>query len=324
MFEQQRSFEGRTLPHPGEDLEDQGLTFDVGTVLSRRKVLGLLGIGAGGMALAACAPGGSSAASSTVSAASTTASTTPAADLTEMNSETEGPYPGDGSNGPDVLEQAGVERSDIRSSIDSDTTAEGVPISLTMNIIDMANNNASMVGAAVYIWHCDAPGRYSMYDAELSDETYLRGVQVTDKYGQVTFESIFPGCYQGRWPHIHFEVFPDKTSIADAGNNVLTSQIALDEAASREVYTRSEYGNSLSNLNGISLDSDGIFSDGHEQQLAKITGDVSKGFTLSIDVAINTNTEQQTSMGGAPGGSGGPGAPGMPGEMPSGMPMPPR
>src|SRR5699024_9050359 len=70
--------------------------------------------------------------------------------------ETAGPYPGDGSNGPDVLETSGVERSDIRSSIDSDTTAEGTGLEITLNIIDMAGGDVPMEGAAVYLWHCDA------------------------------------------------------------------------------------------------------------------------------------------------------------------------
>lgn len=324
MAQQMRQFEGRELPNQKDDLEDQGLGFDLGTVLSRRKVLGFLGIAGGGVALAACSPSGtSSAASSSTSsaAASTTASSTTsaaAAALTEMNSETQGPYPGDGSNGPDVLEASGVERSDITKSIDTDTVAEGVPLTLTMTILDITNNNAPMEGAAVYIWHCDAPGRYSMYDDALTNETYLRGVQVADKYGQVTFETIVPGCYSGRWPHIHFEVFPDKASITDSTNNILTSQIAIDETVARAVYADSVYGNSLSNLDKVTLDTDGIFSDGYDQQLPKFTGDVTSGYTTSIDVPIDSTTAQDQSMSG--GGMGGPGAGGTP---PSGM-MPPQ
>ncbi|MFP7365127.1 intradiol ring-cleavage dioxygenase [Corynebacterium callunae] len=326
MAQQPRQFEGRELPNQKDDLEDQGLGFDLGTVLSRRKVLGFLGVAGGGMALAACSPSGtSSAASSSTTAASSSAasSTTSAAAavLTEMNSETQGPYPGDGSNGPDVLEVSGVERSDITKSIDTDTVAEGVPLTLTMTILDITNNNAAMEGAAVYIWHCDAPGRYSMYDSELTNETYLRGVQIADKYGQVTFETIVPGCYSGRWPHIHFEVFPDKASITDSTNNILTSQIAIDETVSREVYANSVYGNSLNNLNQVTLDTDGIFSDGYDQQLPKFTGDATSGYTTSIDVPIDATTAQDQSMsGGGPGGAGGPGAGGTP---PSGM-MPPQ
>ncbi|MHA2787828.1 intradiol ring-cleavage dioxygenase [Corynebacterium sp. S7] len=318
MAEQLRKYEGRVLPNQSEDLEDQGLGFDLGTVFSRRKMLGFIGIGGAGVALAACTPSGSTAASTAATSAATSAASATsqaAANLTEMKSETQGPYPGDGSNGPDVLEISGVERSDITKSIDTDTVAEGVPLSLTMTILDMSNNNQPMAGAAVYIWHCDAEGRYSMYDSALQNETYLRGVQVADKYGQVTFNTIFPGCYAGRWVHIHFEVFPDRDSITDSTNNILTSQIALDQASATSVYALDGYGNSMTNLNNISLESDNVFSDGWDQQMATITGDATKGFEAGIEVPIDPTTEQDQSMSGGPGGAGGAGGPGGPGGM---------
>lgn len=326
MAKQMREFEGRVLPNQSEDLEDQGLGFDIGTVLSRRKMLGIFGIGTAGVALAACTPSGTTSAtatSSSSSAATSAVNSRAGETLTEMNSETQGPYPGDGSNGPDVLEMSGVERRDITTSIDSDTAAEGVPLSLTLTLLDMSNDNAPMEGAAVYIWHCDAPGRYSMYDSALENETYLRGVQIADKYGQVTFDTIFPGCYAGRWVHIHFEVFPDRESISDSTNNVLTSQIAFDEETAAAVYADSVYGDSLNNLNNITLESDGVFSDGWEQQMAEIEGDTTKGYVASIEVPIDPTTEQDQSMSGGPGGAGGPGGTGGPGGA-AGMQPPPQ
>lgn len=310
MFHRQpaRTFEDRVLARQSEDIEDQGLAFDLGTVVSRRRLLGIFGLGAGAAALAACAPGASTSAGTTTSTSSTSAPAT----LTEMNTETAGPYPGDGSNGPDVLEISGVERSDIRGSIDGGATAAGVPMTLRMNLIDMAGGNVPMVGAAVYVWHCDGQGRYSMYDEALSGETYLRGVQISDDAGQVTFTSIIPGCYQGRWPHIHFEVFPDRNSITEAGNNILTSQIALPEETCAATYSGADYEGSTANLAGITLDSDNVFNDGWQQQMPAVSGDQTVGFQVTIDIPIDTTTEQ---VNGGPGG-------GM-GEPPEGM-APPR
>ena len=74
-------------------------------------MLSVLGIGAGSAALVACAPGGESAASSSSAAGTTSASaasTSAVSTLQELNSETAGPYPGDGSNGPDVLDETGI------------------------------------------------------------------------------------------------------------------------------------------------------------------------------------------------------------------------
>ena len=49
-----RTYEGRPLPRPEEELVDQGLGFDLGTVLNRRRVLRALGVGVAGLGLAAC------------------------------------------------------------------------------------------------------------------------------------------------------------------------------------------------------------------------------------------------------------------------------
>ena len=322
-------WEGRRLDRPLEDVEDQGLAFDLGTLVSRRRTIGVAGASAAALVLAAC--GVASDASSGSAASDGGESDGGAADSSasdaEMPTETVGPYPGDGSNGADVLEISGVERSDIRSSIDTGTVAEGTPISLTMTVTDLAEDGVAMTGAAVYVWHCDAQGEYSMYGDGLEEETYLRGVQVVGADGTVTFTSIFPGCYSGRWPHIHFEVFPDIDSITDAGNAVLTSQLALPEESCVEVYSSAQYDGSAQNLDATTLESDNVFSDGWDLQLAAVTGDVDAGYQVSIDVPIDTSTEPEApeGPGGAQGGADGPGAggeppEGAPGEPPAGEP----
>ena len=313
-------YEGRPLPHPEEDLEDQGLAFDVGTLVTRRGALGVLGAGSVAAVLAACSGESASGSAASDGGGASDSGGASASTLEEMPGETAGPYPGDGSNGPDVLETSGVERSDIRSSIDSDTTAEGTGLEITLNIIDMAGGDVPMEGAAVYLWHCDASGNYSLYSEGLEDETYLRGVQIADPDGAVTFTSIVPGCYAGRWPHIHFEVFPDAESIVDAGNAILTSQIALPEAECREVFALEGYAGSTENLDQLTLETDGIFSDGYEQQLATFSGDLESGFSFSIDVPIDTTTEPEA--GGMPEGGGGgePPARGEGGGPPEGAP----
>lgn len=307
-----RIFEGRPLDRPDEDIEDQGLAFDLRTVISRRTgrrgALGALGVGLGGVLLAACSTGDGSG----------DATGTSAAGDDEFPTETAGPYPGDGSNGPDVLEEAGIERADLTTSIDAGDAVDGVAMTLTMTILDITGGgSAPMKNAAVYVWHCDAQGRYSMYSDGVTDATWLRGVQVTDAQGQVTFTSIVPGCYAGRWPHVHFEVFEAIDDITDATNAVLTSQIAVPEDTSRKVYAQSGYEGSSTNLADVTLESDGVFSDSHDQQLAAVSGSVSAGFAVSIDVPIDLDTENAMSGGGgAPsgGGEGGGGAPRRGGE----------
>lgn len=302
-----RVYEGRPLDRPDEELVDQGLPFDMGTIFSRRRVLALAGAGTAAAALAAC--GGESEAAEGSS-------------LAEIPEETAGPYPGDGSNGPDVLEESGVVRSDIRTSFGGGTaTAEGVPMTLHLDIVDMANGGAAFEGAAVYVWHCDRDGAYSMYAEGLEDENYLRGVQIADESGRVTFTSVFPACYSGRWPHVHFEVYPDVEAIDDSANAIATSQVALPAEVCDEAYAEEGYEASVAHLAEVSLEGDNVFGDdGGESQMAVVSGDASGGYTVSLTVGVDTGTEAggggaPPSEGGGPpeGGGAPPGGEGAPG-----------
>ena len=79
----------------------------------------------------------------------------------------------------------------------------------------------------------DRSGRYSRYDPAIEDENYLRGIAATDSDGTAWFRTIFPACYSGRWPHIHFEVYESISEAVANGPIVKTSQIALPKAAVR-------------------------------------------------------------------------------------------
>lgn len=271
-------YQGRPLHRPDEEVVDQGLPFDVGTLVTRRRALGLLGLGLGAIGLVACAPD--------------RATPTATAAAGEIPDETAGPYPGDGSNGPDVLGRTGIVRSDIRSGIDGGATATGVPMTLTLTVLDAANGDAPFAGVAVYVWHCDAAGGYSMYSAGLENETYLRGVQVADAAGTVTYTSVFPACYSGRWPHIHFEVYPDIDAITEASHVIATSQVALPEDVCRTVYALDGYSGSSDNLGRVSLAGDNVFGDdGGADQLATVTGDATSGYRVALTVRVDTRTE---------------------------------
>ncbi|GAA2845391.1 intradiol ring-cleavage dioxygenase [Paenarthrobacter ilicis] len=306
-------YEGRALHRLDDEVVDQGVAFDIGTLVSRRSLLGIFGAGVGAAALVACSPGGTgSAASPSATASATATSTASGTVLSEIPDETAGPYPGDGSNGADVLEQSGIVRSDIRSSIDGGTSASGVPMTLTLTVLDMANGNVPFKDAAVYVWHCDAAGGYSMYSQGIQNETYLRGVQVADADGKVTYSSIYPACYTGRWPHIHFEVYPAVGDITDSSKAIATSQVALPQDISETVYALSGYAGSSSNLAQVSLTSDNVFGDdGGALQLAQVTGDSASGYAVALTVGVDTSTTP--AAGGAPGGGmppggGGPGS----------------
>ncbi|MDV7198612.1 hypothetical protein R4172_13705 [Rhodococcus kroppenstedtii] len=212
-------------------------------------------------------------------------------------------------------------RSDVTSSLDGGTTVAGVPLSMTFTVTDLANGNRPFEGVAVYLWQCDAAGLYSMYSEGAEDETYLRGVQVADAAGTVTFDTIVPGCYSGRWTHIHFEVYPDVASATTADNAIATSQVAFPRDMLDTVYQLDTYPGSASNLARIgTLDDDNVFGDGYDLQMGTFTGDPTSGYVGSLAVAVDTTTAP--TAGAAPGG-GGPGG-GMPpmggGTPPAGGP----
>lgn len=309
------TYEGRLLDRPEEDVVDQGAGFDISTLVTRRQVLAVVGAGAGALALAACS---SSSDVTTSSTASSTAATTVAS--SEIPDETNGPYPADGSNGVNVLEESGIVRSDITSSLDGGTIAAGVPLSFTFTITDIANGNSAFQNAAVYMWHCDAAGLYSMYSEGVEDQTYLRGIQATDANGTATFQTIVPACYSGRWTHMHFEVYPDTASATNADNAIATSQIAFPLEMLDEIYQLDTYSGSSENLAQIgSLGSDNVFGDGYDLQLGTYTGDATSGYIGSLAVAIDTTTEPTAGaapsdggMGGGPGGGTGGGPGGQP------------
>lgn len=210
---------------------------DLERLASRRGVLGIGGTALSGLALAACGSGRAMGQDARACIA------TP--------SEIRGPFPADGTRtfgrALNILAEEGLERRDIRSSIAGlGGTAEGVELSLDLQAA-MAGDCAPAPGRAIYLWQCDARGDYSMYNRE--DVNYLRGLQRCDAQGRARFTTIVPGCYGGRMPHVHFEVFESIAAATGGEAPLLVSQLAFPADACRKVYAdRETYGESLENL----------------------------------------------------------------------------
>jgi protocatechuate 3,4-dioxygenase beta subunit len=278
----------RNPPQNPPPNHDRGLEYDLAT-LHRRRFLGLF-TAAGLAAVAGCTtdestttPSSTSTTSSTPSATATSGST----DVDEIPEETGGPYPGDGSNGPNVLTESGIVRSDITKSFGSASgVATGVPLSVQLTVVD-ADQDKPLEGAAVYLWHCDAEGRYSLYSDGATNENYLRGVQAADSSGKVTFSTIFPAAYPGRWPHIHFEVYAGVDEATRAGQITRTSQLALPKDVCAAVYATDGYDGSTQNLARTSLEDDNVFGDDDGvQQLATVSGDAGSGYVAALTVGV--------------------------------------
>ena len=295
--------------HHGHSLSEDLQVME--TLVARRRALKWFA-GAGTVALVAGC-GGSDAGSgvsvvtgSTVSPATPTPTTTATPTPTPTSSttaciadptETAGPYPADGTNNSsgatsNVLTSNGVVRSDIRASfISSTTVATGVLVKLTLTLVNVNAACAPLAGYAVYLWHCDRQGRYSLYSSGATTESYLRGVQVTDANGQVTFTTIYPAAYDGRWPHMHFEVFSSLANALGGRYSILTSQLAMPAATNSAVFAdTTTYPSSATNYARVSLSSDGVFGDNTSAQLAQqtpvLTGSPAAGYTGTALIGI--------------------------------------
>jgi protocatechuate 3,4-dioxygenase beta subunit len=252
---------------------DLGLRHDLPRLISRRRALAVMAGGLGTAFLAACGSGGDDTQPQPQAAATGT-----------IPEETAGPFPGDGSNGPNVLAQSGVVREDITNSFGAASgVADGVPATLEMTL---TRDGAPLVGAAVYVWHCDREGRYSLYDGAIAGENYLRGVQESGADGAVRFTTVFPAAYAGRWPHVHFEVYESLDAATTGQAPMHTSQLAIPQDACEAAYATAGYEQSVQTLAQLSLDSDMVFADGYDQQLATATGDPDAGYALTLDVGV--------------------------------------
>lgn len=295
----------QTTPSADHPLDSLGLQGDLRRMAAleapdrRRAMTWFAALGGGSLLSAAglsgCGGGGDAATSSSTSGNGTVTATSSSGEVCSViPTETQGPYPGDGSNSANgsvvnALMLSGIVRSDIRTSVGSASgTAAGVPLTLRVRLVNVNAACATLEGWAIYLWHCTRDGKYSLYSSGVTGENYLRGVQATDSSGTATFTTIFPGCYSGRMPHIHFEVYRSTGTATSADNKLLTSQMAFPTEVCEAVYdTAGGYSASVNNLAQISFASDNVFSDGHDSQMLSITGDVGSGYVATITVGMS-------------------------------------
>ncbi|MBL8266572.1 intradiol ring-cleavage dioxygenase [Steroidobacter sp.] len=267
---------------------------DSSPLLKRRSLLvsGLAGIGVAAVPVRSAS-----------AAAATATSNQP---LTSQT--TEGPYYFD----PKLV------RADITEGL------SGVPLDIAFTVLDLAGR--PVANARVDVWHCDAQGLYSGYSrqgedggTDLTGKTFLRGTQLANASGLVTFRSIYPGWYRGRTTHIHFKV------ISGTKTN-LTSQFFLPDALSEFLYTqlpayrRAQLRDTLNSNDGIAIEA----GDTVEGTVREAQGRYIAALTLRVDPTANPSIDRPPvpGAGPGPGGAGGrpPGPP--PGDRPNGMPPP--
>lgn len=230
--------------------------------VTRREALGVLGATSAAFSLIGCGETPTSPSTSVDSAAATPV--VPSAGCAVSPSETVGPYPS----------LTDLFRSDIREG------KSGLPVTLTIAVVNVNSGCSPVAGANVEIWQCDADGHYSQYSQpgyNGQSDTFLRGIQTTDSAGRVTFTTIYPGWYMGRATHIHVEV-------TMSGQSVKVTQIAFPENITAAVYAAGVYASR--GQNPTTNSGDNIFADSLASELATVTGDPTNGYTATFTVGI--------------------------------------
>ncbi len=150
--------------------------------------------------------------------------------------------------------------------IDITESKSGEPITYIFMVED--KHCKPVEGAIVDIWQCDADGRYSDFEAQQSlHQTWLRGYQRTDKKGECTFNSIFPGWYNGRLTHLHMKVHI-------ANSTVLTSNLFFPKHIEEEVYKNPGYPKGV---NPVTVAQDiELHGDNDESRFKALIMDISK------------------------------------------------
>jgi protocatechuate 3,4-dioxygenase beta subunit len=204
--------------------------------------------------------------------------------------ETEGPFPytADGTTKSEISNP--LNRSDIRSNSSDNVLQTGIPLSLVLQVVNVNNNCSAVSGVRVDLWHCNKDGYYSGYGNQTGGlsgisnsylgQNWLRGYQVTDASGQAKFTTIFPGWYQGRATHIHFEIFID-------GVLKKQTQMTFPETISDAVQVTSLYASH--GINTTRNASDQVFGNSSTDlanETFTITGDVANGYTASHNLGL--------------------------------------
>ncbi|MBX7233885.1 MAG: intradiol ring-cleavage dioxygenase [Caldilineales bacterium] len=253
----------------------------VGRVLTRRQLLGLVGggslalfLGGGGLLgkityLPMVTGGEGGTAQPTA-----TPTSTPGGICVVRPEMTVGPY--------FVDEQ--LNRADIRSDPISGLVRVGTELRLALRVFSVGNNQCTpLPGAYVDIWHCDAAGLYSDVQNEGTvGQKFLRGYQVTDANGAANFTTIYPGWYRGRAVHIHFKI--RDALVANPASYHFISQFFFEESLTDQVHSQAPYA--AKGTRDTHNSEDNIYLNSGGEQMVLPVVQVGSHYEATFDIAF--------------------------------------
>jgi protocatechuate 3,4-dioxygenase beta subunit len=157
----------------------------------------------------------------------------------------------------------------------------GTPLLLKLAVVD-ASTCRPLPRAIVDIWHCDAGGAYSGFSSlgggQTNKATFLRGLQRADAHGVATFQTVYPGWYQGRTVHIHVKVHL-------GGSVVHTGQLFFPDPLTDTVYKRTPYSRRPNR--DVRNAQDAIFRNGGSRSMLTLHAN-GRGYVASITMGVHS------------------------------------
>jgi protocatechuate 3,4-dioxygenase beta subunit len=160
-----------------------------------------------------------------------------AASCTLTTTDIEGPFFIDDHEIPN---DESLIRSDVREGL------PGCEFQLYFRLLDAKLKCMPIMGAELYIWHCNADGLYSGFDGQDPSKPYTgspdpsptnldrfcRGVQTSDADGVASFITLYPGWYAGRPLHLHLVA-----RMVGQTTRLITTQLYFPAAFTKEVHS---------------------------------------------------------------------------------------
>ncbi|GAW15199.1 hypothetical protein ANO14919_046080 [Xylariales sp. No.14919] len=239
---------------------------------------------------------------------------------------------------------AGLKFKLAESRADVTDGQTGVPLHLDLQFIDINSCEPIPADTLIDIWACNSTGVYSGVASQGQgglNTTHGRGIQSTDADGVVQFDTIFPGHYTGRTPHIHVmstsgaTLLENSTYVSDSGAPSHIGQLFFDqdlilETKAIEPYASNEQSLTLNSQDGIGIGEATVDYDPFVDYV-RLGDDLNDGLLAWITVFVDTGADESSNRqeaahyyegGGVAnpnaGGPGGPGGPGGNGSFPGG------
>ncbi len=262
---------------------------------SRRRALGML-LGTGSVVVLGCSTSTAERDGGMVADATTDAGTCAVTPEGEI-----GPYFADDSD-------PRFNRSNILSNLDGTNAQPGIALTLVIIVVDGQKGCGPYAGAQVDVWHCNAEGGYSDQSAEnTTTQTWLRGYQLTDAGGKVTFQTIIPGWYSGRTTHIHLRVRSSYSAASSTSDGANTTQLFFPQTFVDRLQTAvAPYD--AEGTNPTTNASDDVYAQEETgANLLSLAGDDATGYTAAVTIVlpITSNGASSAAPDGGPGGPGG-------------------